>query len=98
MINNDGKLGAIRSAAFSAVAAAKQTGAIAPAATPHTPPVSPNRLSLLAEAEAMAHQPPPIDGARVSQLRQAIAGGQYSINTLAIAEAILARASKQEQA
>jgi flagellar biosynthesis anti-sigma factor FlgM len=93
MINNDGKLGPVRgNAAVKRVAAAAEP-ATADVRRQHGPALQSSHLQIIALAQEVSRQAPPVDTARVAELRRAIAAGEYRIETVAIAQAMIARAN-----
>lgn len=73
-----------------AVGAIKSTGARAQSPNASSHAVTGKSLPKLIElARALTEQGPPVDYAKIAQIRQAIAQGEYHIDTEAIASAIL---------
>lgn len=71
-------------ARHNALTAAAGAGAVAPVADVPLP-------SLTRLARALAAEGPPVDHARLAQISQAIASGDYRIDAAAIADALLGR-------
>ena len=78
-----GRTGPLRRVA-SETAAPAPTSSPGQAATDNLPAAKLTRLSA-----TLAHQPPPVDVARVAALRTAIAGGNYGVHPALIASAML---------
>ena len=59
---------------------------------------SPPSLSkLISMARSLADQGPPIDGAKVARVRQALADGTYHVDVEALANAMLRYSDKQDK-
>lgn len=91
MLEKSAKIEAISSVGRSMRPAAAQIaaeGLSVPAVRSATMDVAAPQSDVLALAEAIARQSPPIDAARVAALREKIANGDYSIHVAATALAI----------
>jgi negative regulator of flagellin synthesis FlgM len=70
------------------------------AATPGVAPVNVERITslpkLMSLASTLAEQGPPVDFAKIAQVRQAIALGTYRVNPDKIAEGMMRFASKPD--
>lgn len=62
--------------------------AVASKSTAPAPEIAPDRTAILAMAAEITDLGPPFDKARVAALREAIASGNYSVNTAATALAL----------
>ena len=93
MINNDGKLGPVRGGAAVARIAAAEGPVAAMTKGKDGPALQSSHLQIIALAQEVSRQAPPLDSARVAELRRTIASGEYAIETVAIAQAMIARAN-----
>lgn len=94
MITNDGPLRSVRGiAAATRVAVPTLPSGVTTSAAGAAPQSS--ALQLISLAQEVSGQPPPIDMARIAELRRAIAAGDYAIDPMATAQAMMGRAHDQ---
>jgi flagellar biosynthesis anti-sigma factor FlgM len=93
MINSDGKLGPVRGSATVARISSGAESAPAKAKVAASTASQSSSLKIISVAQEIARQAPPIDAVRVAQLRRAISEGDYPVDTLSIAQALISRAT-----
>lgn len=83
-VGSIGRTSPVRSVASRTDAAAAQAAARAPETAPAPLPVA----RLIGLARELSEQPPPVDHARISALRNAIANGSYAVDAALVAKAV----------